>query len=94
MSLFDLTPAEFTALSVLLGFALLPGLNANQQNSLGNFLMAIGQVLETAAAQSAVAPGPDQSGGTDDTQAAALQNRLAQLEARLAALEAQQQPDG
>lgn len=92
MSLFDLTPAEFTALSVLLGFALLPGLNANQQNSLGNFLMAIGQVLETAAAQSAVAPGPDQS-GTDDTQAAALQSRLAQLEARLAALEAQQPPD-
>ena len=83
MSIFDLSPEEFTALSVLVGFALLPGLNANQQNALGNFLMAIGQVLETAAAQSAVtaaaAPAPDET----------TQARLARLEERLRSLEEQ-----
>ena len=83
MSLLDLSPEEFSALSVLIGFALLPGLTANQQNSLGNFLMGVGQVLETAAAQQAV---------TDDkrsNQISELQAQIKRLEARLAALEGQ-----
>ena len=54
MSIFELSPKEFTALSTLIGFALLSGLTPNQQNALGNFLMGIGQVLETASAQQAV----------------------------------------
>lgn len=83
MSLFDLSPEEFTALSVLIGFALLPGLTTNQQNSLGNFLMGVGQVLETAAAQQAVADDkcPDR--------VSELQTQIKLLEARLAALEGQ-----
>jgi len=83
VSLLDLSPEEFSALSVLIGFALLPGLTANQQNSLGNFLMGVGQVLETAAAQQAV---------TDDkrsNQISELQAQIKRLEARLAALEGQ-----
>ena len=83
MSLLDLSPEEFSALSVLIGFALLPGLTANQQNSLGNFLMGVGQVLETAAAQQAV---------IDDkrsNQISELQAQIKRLEARLAALEGQ-----
>ena len=81
MSVFELSPKEFTALSVLLGFALLNGLDANRQNALGNFLMGIGQVLETAAAQQAVAA---QSQPTQDSLSS---QRLKELEARLAALE-------
>ena len=80
MSVFELSPKEFTALSVLLGFALLNGLDANRQNALGNFLMGIGQVLETAAAQQAVAA---QSQPTQ----AALSAQMKELETRLAALE-------
>lgn len=40
-----------TALGTLLGFAFLDDLTADQQNSLGNFLMLIAQVLETNASQ-------------------------------------------
>ena len=80
MSVFELSPKEFTALSVLLGFALLNGLDANRQNALGNFLMGIGQVLETAAAQQAVA-------AQSQPQQAALSAQMKELETRLAALE-------
>lgn len=80
MSVFELSPKEFTALSVLLGFALLNRLDANRQNALGNFLMGIGQVLETAAAQQAVA-------AQSQPQQAALSAQMKELETRLAALE-------
>ena len=81
MSLFELSPEEFALLSTVIGFLLLPGLNTNQQNSLGNFLMGVGQVLETAAAQQAVVSPNGQS-----TDALAQLNRLEQ---RLAAIEQQ-----
>ena len=44
-------PTTFTALGTLLGFIFMDQLNANAMNSLGNFLMLIAQVLETAANQ-------------------------------------------
>ena len=81
MSLFDLSPEEFAALSALVGLALLPGLTAGQQNSLGNFLMGIGQMLESAAAQQAVAA------AAQPNQIDELQSRIMRLEERLAALE-------
>lgn len=40
-----------TALGTVIGFAVLGDLNSNQQNSLGNFLILIGQILETNANQ-------------------------------------------
>lgn len=48
---FSLPPEVMTALATLIGFALLDDMTADQQNSLGNFLMLIGQVLETSANQ-------------------------------------------
>lgn len=48
---FDLPPELMTAVATVLGFALLGGLTYNQQNSLGNFLMLIGQILEMSSAQ-------------------------------------------
>ena len=45
-------PAELmTALATVIGFALLGDLTPAQQNSLGNFLMLISQVMETNATQ-------------------------------------------
>jgi len=40
-----------SAIATVIGFALLGDLSADEQNLLGNFLMLIGQVLETTAAQ-------------------------------------------
>ena len=50
-SFFSLPPELLTALGTVLGFAALGDLNGDQQNTLGNFLMLIGQVLETNSAQ-------------------------------------------
>lgn len=49
--IFSLPPKQLTLVAVLLGFLLLDDLSANEQNTLGNFLMLIGQVLETSATQ-------------------------------------------
>lgn len=81
MCLFDLSAGELTALSILAGFGLARGLNPNQQNSLGNFLMSIGQTLEAIAAQQALL---DQNSAAPQTdRLAELQHRLEQLEARM-----------
>ena len=68
-------PAEvLSALGTVLGFALLGKLDYNQQNTLGNWLELIGQVLETNAAQGQVLQAQEQG------------DRLAALEGELAAL--------
>ena len=48
---FSLEPVKFSLLSSLIGILLIDNLNQNQQNSLGNFIVNIGQNLLTAAAQ-------------------------------------------
>ena len=48
---FDLPPKLMAALGTVIGFALMDDLTADQQNSLGNFLMLISQLLETSANQ-------------------------------------------
>lgn len=48
---FDLPAELLTALGTVLGFALTYPLNYAQQNSLGNWLELIGQILDTNAAQ-------------------------------------------
>lgn len=50
-SFFSLPPELMTALGTVLGFATLGDLTADQQNSLGNFLILIGQILETNSSQ-------------------------------------------
>ena len=49
--LFNLPPRQFSLLSSIIGLMLTEGLDINQQNSLGNFLVNIGQNMTTAAAQ-------------------------------------------
>ena len=81
---FSLPPASMTALGTGLGFALVGHLNADQQNSLGNFLMLIGQILTTHAGQQQLLS-DERSGQT----LASVQQQIACLQARLDALSPQ-----
>ena len=67
-----------------LGFALVGHLNADQQNSLGNFLMLIGQILTTHAGQQQLLS--DEGAGQT---LASVQQQIACLQARLDALSPQ-----
>ncbi len=49
--LFHLTPFQFTMLGIILGIISCEALTVNQQNSLGNFLEEVGQILLTYNAQ-------------------------------------------
>jgi len=51
---FSLPPKQFALLSALIGIILIDGLDSDQQNSLGNFLVSVGQVILVSAAQSAL----------------------------------------
>lgn len=42
---------EFALIGVIAAFLIAPTMNANEQNSVGNFLEEIGQILLTIAAQ-------------------------------------------
>lgn len=48
---FSLHPKQFTLISSLLGILLIDNLDLDQQNSLGNFIVNIGQAILTSAAQ-------------------------------------------
>lgn len=48
---FSLPPKQFSLLSTLIGIFLIDNLDLNQQNSLGNFIVNVGQAVLTAAAQ-------------------------------------------
>lgn len=51
MSFFNIPPGQFALLANLIGIAFAKNLNSDQQNSLGNFFMSIGQSLATFNAQ-------------------------------------------
>lgn len=47
----SLPPSQLTLAATLLGLLLSDGLSLGQQNSLGNFIVAVGQSILTSAAQ-------------------------------------------
>ncbi|MDD2202870.1 MAG: hypothetical protein PHD78_00535 [Bacilli bacterium] len=49
--IYTLPPKSATIIAVLLGFILIDDLPAEKQNVLGNFLVLVGQVVATNAAQ-------------------------------------------
>jgi hypothetical protein len=49
--IFSLPPRSFTLIAVLFGFILIDDLNGDEQNALGNFIIMVGQVLETNSGQ-------------------------------------------
>ena len=54
LGIFSIPPVQFTALATIIGILLSCDLDADEQNSLGNFFLTIGQVLATIASQQAV----------------------------------------
>lgn len=48
---FNMPAKQFSLLSSIIGIFLIDNLNTDQQNSLGNFIVNIGQNITTAAAQ-------------------------------------------
>lgn len=78
---FDLPPEVLCALGTLLGFALTGKLSYAQQNTLGNWLQLIGQLLDTSAAQGELLQQRQQTDQHD--------RRLDALERELAALRQQ-----
>ncbi len=81
---FDLPSELMSALGTVIGFAMLGQLDYNQQNVLGNFLMLVGQVLETNSTQKQLLASQDQASQMSNMQAqlAALQAQVAQLSAQ------------
>lgn len=84
---FDLPAPLLTAVGTVLGFALLGGLDYNQQNSLGNWLMLIAQILETSSAQGQLLAANQQSASPQSPEIAArldaLERQLKTLQSRL-----------
>jgi len=50
-SLLSLPPQQFTLLSSIIGIIFTENLNLNEQNSIGNFIVGVGQTILVAAAQ-------------------------------------------
>lgn len=85
-SFFSLPPQLMTALGTVLGFALLGDLDGDQQNSLGNFLMLIAQIMETNATQLQLLEDL-RSARQSAAQSAQLQQQLEEIRRRLDRLE-------
>lgn len=76
-------PAELmSALATVLGFAFLGDLTANEQNSLGNFLMLIAQVMITNATQQQLLNSPvsSQDFSVHEKRITALENALRSMQ--------------
>ena len=78
---FDLPAELMTALGTVLGFALTGGLTYAQQNTLGNWLELIGQILDTNAAQGQLLQAREQGDRLTavERELAALRRELADL---------------
>lgn len=72
-----LSPFEFTTLGIIIGYALSLSLTIDEQNSLGNWLELVGQIILTFNAQGSANTSPS----TD--QFNALSNKVKELEKRL-----------
>ncbi len=75
---FDLPPDVMAALGTILGFALAGRLNYAQQNSLGNWLELIGQLLDATSAQGQLLQQQQQSDG-QGKRIQALEQEVARL---------------
>ncbi len=78
--IFSLSACKFSLLASLLGVLLIDNLDLNQQNSLGNFIVNIGQNLLTAAAQGEI---------VEERQQAEVRRQIQCLKKQIAELEDQ-----
>lgn len=82
-SFFSLQPKQFSILSSLLGILLIDDLDLNQQNSLGNFIVNVGQAILTAAAQGQSVQGNNSQDNRIRQQIETLKRQICSLEQEL-----------
>ena len=68
MLFFELSTDELTFLASLIALILSRGLNADQINILGNFIVAVGSLMTTIAAQEAALIAQSEKNSNDDVQ--------------------------
>ena len=81
--LFSLSPNQFSLLSSILGILLIENLDLNQQNSLGNFIINIGQAILTAAAQGQLLETENSQNDNVSQEIQMLKKQLCTLERKL-----------
>lgn len=80
---FSLPPRQFSLLSSIIGILLIDNLELDQQNSLGNFIVSIGQAILTAAAQGQSLKSRSQQNDYVRQQIQMLKSQISALEQRL-----------
>lgn len=80
---FSLPPIPFTLLSSIIGVLLIDDLTLDQQNSLGNFLVGVGQTILTAAAQGVTLKSAKPKNNHLNQQIKALREQLDSLEEQI-----------
>jgi hypothetical protein len=79
----SIPPKQFALLSSLLGLLLIDNLDLDQQNSLGNFVVNIGQSILTAAAQGQALQSDNQKYDQTRWQIEMLKKQIVELEQQL-----------
>lgn len=80
---FSLPPAQFALLSALLGVLLTDNLDADQQNSLGNFIVGVGQTILVSAAQAVIVKNNNEKNDHLRQQIKAIKKQIGMLEKEL-----------
>lgn len=80
---FSLPPKQFSLLSSLIGILLIDNLDLNQQNSLGNFIVNVGQAIMTSASQGQLLQSNTQQNDNAHQQINILKKQICALEREL-----------
>lgn len=84
--IFNLPQKPLTLVALLFGLILIDDLTPNEQNSLGNFIMLVGQVLETSAAQGQLLRSRTQSTTNYSNDIERLKKKIEELEHHISIL--------
>jgi hypothetical protein len=77
---FNIPAKQFSLLSSIIGLLLIDNLNTDQQNSLGNFIVNIGQNITTSAAQESLLANNNNQDDEINTQLEILKKQICLLE--------------
>lgn len=76
-------PKQFALLSTLIGLLIIDGLDADDQNSIGNFIVGIGQTILVSAAQQQLLESNKQKNNSIRNQINMLKKQINSLESQL-----------
>lgn len=80
---FSLCPKQFAILASFLGILLIDDLDIDQQNSLGNFIVSVGQSILTAAAQGQIVESDNKKNQQIRQQIEILKQQINELESNI-----------